>query len=352
LSAQDLRQWIDWNYGDLKTASPKIQEEIRKKAVDLFRTKNPAIIDGKLRVPTHIQAQFLDLTSKGVTIIENSASIDMVSAVVGVIASYQMEEIPQSVDIKWDFFNEYTTSIPTIVIDPAGPLGASLEQDDPILSWHNYLKKYQKPLVQTVRIEGNYTMSVPLGSIVLLALAFGIAIWLAMKGGKSKVIAGIVVVIALVVSIPVSRIAVIEVQNPFFGPPKTMEATRIANEILTNVNNALTQRNKEALEASLTKVIANENFSQTAPELLRSLSIKVAGGGTALVKSIADLSISEISANIDNDGFRALGEWKALASANHFGHAHQRQIRYRAWMEFTPEENSWKLAGLTVLEAQ
>ena len=47
-----------------------------------------------------------------------------------------------------------------------------------------------------------------------------------------------------------------------------------------------------------------------------------------------------------------MAEWTAKASAGHWGHNHQRTIRFRALVELVDDEGAWKLAGITVTDAR
>ena len=106
------------------------------------------------------------------------------------------------------------------------------------------------------------------------------------------------------------------------------------------------------LERALGVVVAEDGFADIKSELGRALAIKIAGGGIARVNAIEDLVIQDISALDDRAGFRSVAEWTALASAGHWGHPHRRRIRFRALMELGEVEGTWKLTGITVIDAR
>ncbi len=70
------------------------------------------------------------------------------------------------------------------------------------------------------------------------------------------------------------------------------------------------------------------------------------------MNAIEDLVIQDISALDDGPGFRSVAEWTALASAGHWGHPHRRRIRFRALMGLGEVEGTWKLTGMTVVDAR
>ena len=113
---------------------------------------------------------------------------------------------------------------------------------------------------------------------------------------------------------------------------------------------AYLEKREPQLTRALSMVVAEEGATEVRTELNRALAIKVAGGGTARVTAIEDLTATEISALDGRAGFRTLAEWTAQASASHWGHLHVRRIRFRALMELTENEGVWKIAGMTVLD--
>lgn len=77
MSVQDLREWIEWKHGDLRSADVAVQDEIKAQAATLLESRNPVSIDGTVRAPTQVSAQFLNLSSQGVKIIDNAGAIDL-----------------------------------------------------------------------------------------------------------------------------------------------------------------------------------------------------------------------------------------------------------------------------------
>jgi hypothetical protein len=85
------------------------------------------------------------------------------------------------------------------------------------------------------------------------------------------------------------------------------------------------------------------------PELRRALAIEIQGGGIARVDSIDQVEVRDIDKLPSGSGFRAQADWSADARASHWGHLHQRKIRFSALLDLVPTEKAWKLTGITVL---
>ncbi len=148
------------------------------------------------------------------------------------------------------------------------------------------------------------------------------------------------------------RVAVIDVANPLAGPPDEVTSTQILSGVLANVNHAYLEKDPAALRQALENVVAAEGFTDVEEELGRALAIKVAGGGIARVDAIENMVLKDIATLEDRPGFRSVAEWTAKASAGHWGHAHRRTIRFRALVELVEDDGTWKLAGITVVDAK
>ncbi len=140
--------------------------------------------------------------------------------------------------------------------------------------------------------------------------------------------------------------------NPFAGPPDEKTSTLILSGVLANVNHAYLEKDPAALRQALGVVVASDALTDVEAELGRALAIKVAGGGIARVDAIENLVLKDITTLEGRPGFRSVAEWTAKASAGHWGHAHRRTIRFRALVELVDDDGTWKLAGITVVDAK
>jgi ribulose 1,5-bisphosphate carboxylase large subunit-like protein len=100
------------------------------------------------------------------------------------------------------------------------------------------------------------------------------------------------------------------------------------------------------------QIVAEDGFNAVKDELQRALVIEVEGGGIAFVKEIENLTTQEITNLNDRSGFRTVAQWTAKASAGHWGHDHNRTIRFRALVEVLNEAGVWKLSGITIVSAK
>jgi hypothetical protein len=348
----NLRNWVDLDLDGDGVIGPEEQESIKKRARTYFENHNLLRVDGEPRKPASSRAEFLNISIKGLTVLGEDTPLELPTAVVGLILYYPIRQIPQRVTVDWELFDERNERIPTTAIDPAGPLSTFVDAANPVIEWQNFLRKYVEPKVKPVRIDTSDSFSVPLVSLLLLFGALFAAI-LAIRGRHgARITLGATAMLLVVGAIPVTRWLNIEIRNPFAGPPSVMQSAEIVATVLDNVHAAYIEKEDSRLAEALSVVVADDGASEVMAELNRALAIEVAGGGIARVNAIEDLTVEDIAPLDGRTGFRTLASWTARASASHWGHLHLRGIRYRALMELTKIDGTWKIAGMTVVDMQ
>jgi hypothetical protein len=349
---RDLQEWTDLGLKGGAIIGTGEQALLKKKARAFFEAHNPLRIEGKPFKPASSRAEFLNITLKGLQVIEGEKPLDLSTAVLGIILSYPVKQLPKNVSVKWELFNSHIDRIPMTAIDPVGPLKSFIDRENPNIEWQNFLRKYVEPKVAPVKISDGRSIAVPITSLIL-ALCALIAAGLVLRpiliprygwAGAS--------LICVVGTVLLMRATIVEVPNPFAGPPAEAAATKIITAVLDNVHTAYLERSEPELEKALNVVVAEGGFADVKAEMTRALAIKVAGGGIARVNAIKGLAVKDIGALDGRSGFRSVVEWTALASAGHWGHAHRRRIRFRALMELQEIDGAWKLSGLTIVDSR
>jgi phosphohistidine swiveling domain-containing protein len=352
IRVRDLQDWTDLGLNGDAVIEYADRARIKERAQAFFATRNPLEVDGVPAMPAATRAEFLNVTLTGLRVIEDDNPLDLSTAILGIILSYPAKHLPQHVSVEWDLFSERVQRIPTTAIDPAGPFLGSVEAADPTFEWRNFLLKYQEPVVSPVVLDDGRAIGVPALSVLLVIFALGATalavrpalpsrrMWLAACGASA--LAAVLLV----------RVAVVDVSNPFAGPPDEEASAQILSGVLANVNHAYLEKDPAALRRALGVVVANDALTDVEAELGRALAIKVAGGGIARVDTIEDMTLVDITTLEGQPGFRSVAEWTAKASAGHWGHAHRRTIRFRALVELVEQDGAWKLAGITVVGAK
>jgi hypothetical protein len=347
---RDLQDWIHLALGGKTMIDSTDQAEIKKRARQFFEARNPLRVEDAPRQPASSRAEFVKISLTGLTVVEEGQPLELSTAILGIILSYPVERIPQSVSVEWDLFNERIDRVPTSSIDPAGPFASFVDVKNPTIEWQNFLRTYIEPTVTPVTVAAGNTITIPITSLAL-ALAAMVAVVLAARTRRRARLAFAAVSLLFVAGATLQlRANTIEVPIPLTGPPDEAVSAQIIKAALDNVHAAYLEKREPQLTRALSMVVAEEGATEVRTELNRALAIKVAGGGTARVTAIEDLTATDISALDGRAGFRTLAQWTAQASASHWGHLHVRRIRFRALMELTEIEGVWKIAGMTVLD--
>jgi hypothetical protein len=259
--------------------------------------------------------------------------------------------MPQEVTVDWELFTDQIQRVPATAIDPAGPFKSFADPDDRLIEWRNYLKDYRQPTIEAVPLGADQKFRLPVLALLLSLFSIG-AIFFAIKprllprsAWVGSAVAGILAAGSL------SSLAVLEVDNPFAPPPDQQAASQIVAQLAGNLHNALQLPEEGKLQDAIALSVSRQHLDEVLPELRRALAIEIQGGGAARVDGIADVVVKDIE-SLDGGGFRAFAEWRADASAGHWGHLHQRRMHFGALMELKPVENAWKLIGLTVIDVR
>ncbi len=352
IRVRDLQDWTDLGLSGGETISTAAQARIKERARTFLAKRNPLEVDGTPAMPVSTRAEFLNISVTGLQVIEDDKPLDLSTAIIGIILSYPVKHLPQRVTVQWDLFNERVDQIPATAIDPVGPFRSIIEASDPTFEWRNFLREYREPKVSPVVIDDGRSIGVPVLSVLLLVFALGAVTLVVRPVLLSRRIWTAASGVSAVAAMLLLRVAIIDVANPFAGPPDEKTSTLILSGVLTNLNHAYIEKDPAALRQALEIVIVAEGFTDVEQELRRAVAIKVAGGGIARVDAIENLVLKDITTLEGRPGFRSLAEWTAKASAGHWGHAHQRTIRFRALVEIVDDDGAWKLAGITVVDAK
>lgn len=349
---RDLGEWLELDLDTDEAITPERQSEIREAANRFFALKNPVEIDGTPVQPESVRSAFLDLSLTGVQVIDDDRSLDPTTAVLGVILSYPVMHLPKEVTARWDLFTERVDRVPATSVDPAGPFPSEVGREDPVHTWTNHLLKYEEPVVASVPVGPERQLAIPVLSAALLIVAIGFAILAVRKRGTPRMTLAGLALVSVIGAAAASGHATVQLTNPFAGTADEAEATPAVEAILANSNAAFQEVLKPRLEERLTIFVDEASSSDVAAELERAINIKLAGGNTARVAKVEDVTLSEIFPLEGRKGFSTLAEWTAQATGQHWGHTHIRDIAYRARLDLVEDKGEWRLAGLTVLEAE
>jgi len=334
------------------TLSQAERREIATRLPSVVNKRSPMTVDGENIVPKFDRLSFLRIGRRGLNFIEDSDEILKDADFVGLIFSKPSAGYPQKATVQWTVFPASVAKVPGNATDAAGPFLAELTREDPVLTWVNYFKNYEAPIIAPVVFGNERVVNVPVATVVLIVLTLGLAIFLFRKH-TAPVILRIGVIGVLVAIIALStQFGWVAMVNPAAGVPDKRVATRITGHLIENFHKALQEKVPKRLDDALGVNISKASFEDVKEELARALLIEMQGGGAGTVDGIRGLDVTNIVPATGGDGFIATVSWSVTASGDHWGHPHKKNIRFSALMDIAPIEDAWKLTGMTVLSAQ
>ncbi len=349
---KDLEEWMDLGLRGDDGIEPDEWDGLMARVGAFLLTRNPVVIDGSPAEPALARANFVSIGLRGIRVIEEPQRLDISTAILGVILTYATDGMPDEVTVEWELFTDQIQRVPATTIDPAGPFMSFADPNDRIIQWQNHLIDYRAPTVEAVPLGAGQRLHLPLPALALLLLSIGaggLAVkprLLSRKAWIGGAVAGFLGAGLL------SSVAVFEIENPFAGPPDHAAAAKIVAQLAGNLHNALQLRDESRFQEAIAMSVSQQQLDEVLPEVRRALAIEIQGGGTARVDSIDDVVVKDIESLDGGSAFRTLAEWRADASAGHWGHLHRRRMRFSALMELKPVGNAWKLIGLTVVNVR
>ena len=273
--------------------------------VQAFSVREAALdIDGQTRYPDAIVINYFNVGLLGLEQVEDPASVDDASLLVGVCRRYYIDALPQRISSKWNYFNPQVDRIPYVEADPAGPLPGFVDREDPVFGWKNVLKTYQEPVLRPLDVTTGWRFDLP---------------WIGQTTLYSEF-------------------------------PDEQQAQQIVADLLDNLRIVYLEKNPSNLSAALGQ-LADENRAQELnPELSKLFAPPMRRGGVGAVKEIGELEISQLRELADPDGFSATVTGTALAHAMHWGHADRLQLQFQLLIDLVEIDNQWRLADLTIVD--
>ena len=154
---------------------------------------------------------------------------------------------------------------------------------------------------------------------------------------------------SVLVALPTLPFAIVRVPLPV-GPPDEEVAGPISRAMVRNTAAAMLEVEPERFRAALKSFVSSDAIDSVGQEMRRGLSVSLPSGARALTEAIRGLEVEKVTRH--GEKLSLLAHWTAQMSGGHWGHMHRRQIGYRALLDVTEADSTWKLDGLTIISAR
>ena len=163
----DLEQMLEFTR-DAAQGGEATRDLLQAKMEALLRTDQPMTVDGQKRSPDMVRIEYLRAGLLGIQRVEADADVNDPSLLIGIVAEYYVETLPDRTEFEWLYFNPQFDQIPVAVSDPVGPLFSLIDRDTGVMTWQNFLKEYREPEVTPVEVPTGWVIDLPfLGSTQL-----------------------------------------------------------------------------------------------------------------------------------------------------------------------------------------
>lgn len=279
-------------------------EQLQQHVSDYLARQNPLEIDGNFPKPDAVRAEILSIGLTGVKLVENLATVDESSLLIGTSQRFFVSGLPEKVDTQWQFFNPRVDRIPVTATDPVGPLSSFITTDAPAFGWKNFLKQYQDPELQAVSVDTGWNIDLPfIGKV-----------------------------------------------NVFDQLPDQQQAFGIVSGVLENVRVSFVEQDPASFSRVLGEAVRTPDLDAVKTELAKLYAPQVSGGTQGAVQSFFDLKIINLSEQESANGFAATVNGSAIISAQHWGHVDKRRINFQLLLDLVEEDDRWYLTDLTVID--
>ncbi len=325
------------------------QDDTKRRVRELVAARTRVEIDGESAEPVDLRVDFLVLDAKGALPRSVPVPEPVETAFIGVTTVYLTSATPDRVAVRWDSFGE-TESIPGTVTDPESSRSVELRASQPVLLWTNELAEDPAPVVTAITVEPR-TVWVPMWSLIPLCgvVWFG---WSLVRGRRPELSIAVVRVMIACVFV-LGPIAGVAMALPFStgSAPDPARAKRILAGVLPNVYRAFEFPTESAVYDRLALSVTGETLTEVYLQNRRAVEMEERGGARARIEAVEVLSVDSVEPG-DPEGFVADASWTVGGTVTHFGHRHFRQNRYDARVEVVPDEGTWKIHSIEVLDEQ
>jgi hypothetical protein len=354
---KDLENWMDLGLRGDEYIEVDELEPLKQRIGEFLLTKNSVLVDGKPVKPILDRTNFVKVGITSIQLVEKPVRLEISTAIVGVIIAYITEGLPQQVTVDWQLFTDQVQQVPATATDPAGPLPSFVSPDDNVLTWTNFLKNYQMPIVRQVAVADTLgDIKIPVGSLLFAVaiLPVGWRLRVARRESKPLVTPSVVILVLLggaLVAYPYTQVSV---ARPVLmaGDLDDAQAQRLLQALLKNVYRAFDFRDESDVYDKLALSVEGDLLTDIYLQNRKSFAVQKAGGAQAKVKEV---DIQHAQAERQAGGiptYAIRGQWTATGTVGHWGHVHTRTNQYDAIVTVKADQGDWKISGLELLEEQ
>ena len=348
LRLEDLPMWTGLPPGEVGAVDVAAQAELLRRLGQQVLASTETTVDGRSVQPILDRVDFVTVGPRGTLPRTEHVPEPIAEARVGVVVTVLAQGMPRTATLTWSTLPPGVDEVPAAVTDPEVSRTVTLARGEAVLGWVNELEDDPVPSVAAVRREPP-RLPIPWVALPLVLLALGLAVRALRRPSVRGALSGarLFLVVALVVA-PLGQTSV-ALPDSFRGTPTEAETGRVVGALLTNVYRSFTFRDESDIYDRLALSVSGDQLTAIYLEQSRALEMAERGGARARVESVDVVEVHGAEKS-DEGGFVADVAWTVGGSVSHFGHRHFRQNRYRARVTVRPQDDTWKITALDVVD--
>lgn len=332
--------------------------EAEKRIKAFFSKGNPVKFDGEICKPQVQAVSFFPANQRDFAIRTKLHKISFVNGRVGITIFYPYRKVPQEILTTWDKYTHAVDRVEAYYFSGQSAYKKTLKRvlDDSDIRWKNSGEIVTPEPVKEISVletdfhyAGPWTpWNITIGCVVigileslLLALAFKGRIMLAIGcgivtgsllyfAGHSKLLSPLVV--------------------------KETRASQVTSSLLQNIYKSYDFANDEQQYETLQKSATGKQLTDLFLNLRAHIKVEEQGGAISNIEQVKILSANSSKPDPsqqkkhsgDDYSFFQQVEWELVGLVEHWGHSHERTNRYKAIMEISQVEKTWKIRSLKI----
>lgn len=279
--------------------------------------------------------------------IDDRSEIPVAEALVGLTLSAPVRGV-SAFDLEWRWFAPGQERLVLEIASRGRPSARLLTPAERKVSW-----KFEgevpapalQPVPSPVRREIR-PMRILLGPGIAMVLA---AAWLAMRRQtQAPLWTGALALAGVGLAALAVGYRIVEIEKP-----RGLALQEVIYALLRNTYHAFDFRDESTVYDTLAASVTGPLLERVYLEVRESLELENIGGPRVRVYEIALRDCEEAGAAAPWSGaIRTKAEWVAIGEVTHWGHTHERTNRYEAEMTLRPEEGTWKIEALELLDEE
>ena len=327
------------------------QHELKSQVAEFLSNKIEVTIDDQKVTGNLDRIHFISRTLRKTGVVFPDQDLDASSATLGVIFVFPIQQLPDTVSMKWKLFDERIQSVPSVATDEAGGLPWTLTSDDPVLEWKNYLTNPTVPAMLAVPSPPTRPQwSIPLASVGLLLVAMLCGLSLVKtKTSAVRGVSGVMLVLSIGGAFWLWPSARFQFANPLIAQQKVddQQADEVTRSLMHNLYRSFDRRDESVVYDQLATCVSGNLLREIYVQIMQRIQLEDQGGAQVKVNEVEVLETDFVFRD-DSPGFESNVTWNVLGSVGHWGHLHTRANQYVAEFGVEPVDGAWKIVSMQI----